>query len=88
MRFWILPNSSLLYKQGEFFTFDQDETKDLLMAVYENKTDKIDLFVAMLLERDNSTGYGPGYIVKKVIEQQLLRLRDADFYWFENTINR
>ena len=48
----------------------------------------MDMFILMLVEKDNSTGLGPGYIVKKVIEKQITRLRDADYFWFENKVNR
>jgi len=40
------------------------------------------------MDKDNESGTAPGYLVKKVIEQQLTRLRDADYFWFENKVNR
>ena len=66
----------------------QNSTKEILADLYGGDLSSMDMFILMLVEKDNSTGLGPGYIVKKVIEKQITRLRDADYFWVENKVNR
>lgn len=59
-----------------------------MKELYGDDLRSIDMFILALMEKDNTTGSAPGYTVKKVIERQLTRLRDADFFWFENKVNK
>ena len=93
--FWNLKSrlgcSCWLYciiKRIRFYVILQNSTKEILADLYGGDLSSMDMFILMLVEKDNSTGLGPGYIVKKVIEKQLTRLRDADYFWFENKVNR
>ena len=66
--------------------FLQESVEIELQDFYGNMSN-IDMFLLALLERDNSTNTQPGYAIKMTTERQLKRLRDADFYWFENNVN-
>lgn len=51
-----------------------------LMEMYANNLNNIDVYVGGMLESTD----GPGELFKAVIEEQFIRLRDADRFWFEN----
>ena len=55
-----------------------------LQTVYENRTDKIDIWPGGLLE---TTANGPGPLFRKIILDQFVRTRDGDRFWFENEQN-
>ncbi|XP_067931933.1 dual oxidase 1-like [Watersipora subatra] len=63
-----------------------EETEQVLKDLY-GEMSNMDTFILAILERDNSTQTYPGYTIKTTIERQLTRLRDADFFWFENKPN-
>ena len=46
----------------------------------------VDTLIFSLLERGEPP-QGPGKLTKMVIRDQLLRIRDADYNWFENRRN-
>lgn len=54
-----------------------------LIAAYENRLDNIDAYVGGMLESDGK----PGELFQAVINEQFIRIRDADRFWFENENN-
>lgn len=55
----------------------------LLVGVYSNNIDNVDVYVGGMLE-----SYGkPGELFREVIKEQFTRLREADRFWFENEAN-
>ncbi|XP_024941006.1 dual oxidase isoform X3 [Cephus cinctus] len=53
------------------------------MEIYSNNLNNIDIYVGGMLESTD----GPGELFTAVIEDQFLRLRDSDRFWFENEGN-
>lgn len=62
----------------------QPDVEMRLRELYGHDLSDVDLLLYALYEKDSSTGNQPGPIVKKITENQLLRLRDSDYFWFEN----
>ncbi|GAB6033366.1 hypothetical protein CHUAL_013131 [Chamberlinius hualienensis] len=72
---WSDINPTLYRERPELF--------DALKGMYNNDVNNIDLYVGGMLETDG----GPGPLFKRIINEQFLRIRDADRFWFENREN-
>lgn len=55
-----------------------------LREVYGYSLDDIDIWPGGLSE---TTGDGPGELFRTVIEDQFVRIRDGDRFWWENKLN-
>lgn len=55
-----------------------------LESIYQN-IDNIDLWVGGLLEVSETS---VGELFKTIILEQFRRIRDSDFFWFQNTENK
>eukprot|EP00118_Oscarella_pearsei_P028224 m.1711 g.1711 ORF g.1711 m.1711 type:complete len:1810 (+) comp7753_c0_seq1:180-5609(+) len=53
--------------------------------VYDGDINKLDLWTGGLLE---TTTQGPGELFQAIISDQFLRIRNGDWYWFENERNK
>ncbi|XP_064609284.1 dual oxidase 2-like [Liolophura sinensis] len=60
---------------------DNPEIAERLNKTYGGRDDNIDLFVGGLLE---TTDEGPGELFKKITQEQFIRIRDGDRFWYEN----
>lgn len=57
---------------------------EMARLVYSNDINKLDLWPGGLLE---TTIQGPGELFQRIIKDQFLRIRDGDWFWFENQEN-
>lgn len=72
---WSQINPNLYSQQPEIF--------DQLAQLYDFQIDKLDLYIGGMLESDSERGR-PGPLFRRIIKEQLERLRDSDRFWFEN----
>jgi dual oxidase len=75
---WSQINPSLYARKPEIF--------DQLSDLYENNLNNIDAYVGGMVESEYETGR-PGPLFRAIIQEQFVRIRDADRFWFENTQN-
>ena len=54
-------------------------------TIYGGDLDSVDLFVGGMLETGDDK---PGELFRLIIQDQFVRLRNGDRFWFENTRNR
>lgn len=53
-------------------------------ALHKGDASNVDIWVGGLLE---TTPRGPGPLFRAIIQDQFIRIRDGDRFWFENTEN-
>ncbi|XP_014216768.1 dual oxidase-like [Copidosoma floridanum] len=74
-RYWNEINPELFNRNPELLRS--------LMEIYANNLSNVDVYLGGMLESTS----GPGELFSTIIQDQFLRLRDADRFWFENEIN-
>ncbi|CAI4224724.1 unnamed protein product [Auanema sp. JU1783] len=67
----------------EFYA-KKTELMNSLARLYNNDINSLDAYVGGMLEGSDD---GPGELFTAIIQDQFLRLRDSDRFWFENRLN-